>query len=192
MENCQINLSRRPASWHLVPGVRPGAGATTDASLDTSWEEANKQQQKKGAVCLKVSGTGGNQVCVKMEKHKASRETGFIFNLLEDSHEQWGGRFFYPTQKWSPGRSVARRHGGTGLLGSPGRALSLWDPGGLQDAAPLAVQSRTPGRQARDACRLPPKLLRTKSSTLAMVKSCTAPTVHASSLGAPTGGQVWG
>lgn len=106
MRNCQITPSWRPASWHLAPRVCPGAGAATDACSDASWKEANKQ--RKG--CLKVSGTGGNQGCVKMEKHKASRELGFIYKLLEDSCKQWGG-CFYLTQKWK--RSLGLSAGGT-------------------------------------------------------------------------------
>lgn len=57
------------------------------------------------------------------------------------------GRFLSHPEMQKKSGSVCRWHGRAGLLGSPGQALSLRDPGGLWDAAPLPVQSRTLGGQ---------------------------------------------
>lgn len=78
--------------------------------------------------------------------------------------------------------SVSPQHSRMGWLESPGQVLSLGS-GGLQNVAPLPVQSCILGRQAWDVSWLPPKLHHTKVSMWAMAKGCTAPTVPVSPWG---------
>lgn len=88
-----------------------------------------------------------------MEKHKASRETGFIYRLLEDGREQWGGRFLSHPEMEKESGSICCQHGGTGLLGSPGQALSPWDLGGSPGCGSTACPEPYP--QQAGTGRLP-------------------------------------
>lgn len=131
-----------------------------------------------------------------MEMHKASRERGFVYKLLEDSCKQWGGCFCL-TQKWK--RSLGLSAGGTVGQGAGEPCLSTRPSGsragGLQEADPLPVWSCAFSRWAQDYCCLPPKLHHVKRSALVAVKSCRAPTDRVSSLGwkgAPSVGRFGG
>lgn len=142
---------------------------------------------KKGAACLKVSGTGGNQRCVKMEKHKASRETRFIYKLL-DGRKQWGGRFLsHPEMEKKSGTL------GEACCGAPAECLACGIRG-CPGCSSAACPGLYPRRVGMGCLRLPPKLHHNKLCT-GDGKELHSTVLRGSSLkwrGAPRGGLVWG
>lgn len=142
---------------------------------------------KKGAACLKVSGTGGNQRCVKMEKHKASRETRFIYKLL-DRHKQWGGRLLsHPEME----KNLAQWEK---LAVEPQLSACPAASGDCPGCSSAACPELYPRRVGMRCLWLPPKLHHNKLCT-GDGKELHSTMVCGSSLkwqGAPTGGLVWG
>lgn len=146
-----------------------------------------------------------------MEQHKASRETGFIYKLLEDGRQQWGGHFLSHPEMEKESGSVC--HGrspsapphpaegrlvwnGTGLPHTIPGPPSIRGCGGAPAECSCCGMQGVSGMQLHCLSRAVPLVgghgmlagfLQSSTAPKAlrwvMAKSCTAPTVRVSSLG---------